>query len=410
MLNRRFPYLLLSWLAVAACKDTNEPLPLVTIAGNDQSAPANTLLPQAIQITLRQADGTPVAAGQTVTFSILEGGGSLFGAPTAQTDASGTVTAPGWRLGKSNVPQKMRATLGATVVDIDAKIATQYNIEVRYFGDPMTPANQALFENAAARIEAIVTGDVTDASSSNTNLSVDCGPPGSPVAGLPTQVSEPVDDIIIYAAITSIDGANGTLAQAAPCIGRPNSPSGRTMVAYGFMKFDAADFSNLASGGNIQEVITHEMLHVLGSGTLWSVDRTLLAGEGSSDPRFMGPLARQACAGFGATVTCATSVPLETAGGPGTRDFHWRESVFFNELMTGFLNIGTNPLSVMTIASMADLDFAVNMAGADVYAFTGNSQAGVSLVAAVVSRDWEQVGPLRGMLLPGGRVQRIMPK
>jgi glutamine synthetase len=30
---------------------------------------------------------------------------------------------------------------------------------------------------------------------------------------------------------------------------------------------------------------------------------------------------------------CAAGVPVENSGGPGTRDGHWRESVFSNELM-----------------------------------------------------------------------------
>jgi hypothetical protein len=39
--------------------------------------------------------------------------------------------------------------------------------------------------------------------------------------------------------------------------------------------------------------------------------------------------------------------------------------VMTNELMTGFLNTGPNPLSAVTIESMADLGYAVNVAAAD---------------------------------------------
>ena len=66
--------------------------------------------------------------------------------------------------------------------------------------------------------------------------------------------------------------------------------------------------------------------------------------------------------------TSATSVPVENTGGSGTADAHWRESVFGNELMTGWLNSGiTNPLSRITVASMADLGYQVNMNAADSY-------------------------------------------
>jgi hypothetical protein len=62
-------------------------------------------------------------------------------------------------------------------------------------------------------------------------------------------------------------------------------------------------------------------------------------------------------------------VPVEGNGGDGTADSHWRESVLANELMTGFLGPGTvNPLSRITVASMADLGYTVNIAAADPYA------------------------------------------
>ena len=393
---------------LTGCRDSPntpvEPGPpalLVPTAGNNQSAPANTQLTQPIRLAVQDANGITLGAGHTVSFAIVLGGGSIVGSATATSDANGTVTAPGWRLGKSAVPQRMTATLGGIVRQIDATVATQYDIVVRYFGDPMTPANQALFENAAARLEAIITGDVVNAQATNADLNDFCN-----TTGLPT-LNEEIDDIIIYAAITSIDGSGSTLAQATPCVGR-NTPVG-TMVAAGMMKFDAADFGSLAAGGNIQEVITHEMLHVLGSGTLWETDRALISGKGGADPRFLGNLARQACVAFGGTVTCASSVPLADVGSPGTRDFHWRESVFGNELMTGLLNNGVNPLSSMTTASMADLGFVVNNAANDDFIFSGATQ--MSLTSAALSNPtWEQLGILRGMLLPGGRVQRITPK
>jgi len=43
-------------------------------------------------------------------------------------------------------------------------------------------------------------------------------------------------------------------------------------------------------------------------------------------------------------------VPVEAGGGPGTALAHWRESVMTNELMTGYINLGKNPLSLVTIA------------------------------------------------------------
>jgi hypothetical protein len=61
------------------------------------------------------------------------------------------------------------------------------------------------------------------------------------------------------------------------------------------------------------------------------------------------------------------NVPVENTGGLGTRNGHWRETTFGNELMTGFLNSGKNPLSRLTIASLRDLGYIVNLSVADPY-------------------------------------------
>jgi len=107
------------------------------------------------------------------------------------------------------------------------------------------------------------------------------------------------------------------------------------------------------------------MLHVLGFGTLWG-DAGLVVGEGSSDPWFRGVHARDLMAtrNGGAAYT-GTPVPVEAGGGAGTRDVHWRESVFDHELMTGWVDANTNPLSATTIGSLQDLGYVVDASRAD---------------------------------------------
>jgi hypothetical protein len=122
------------------------------------------------------------------------------------------------------------------------------------------------------------------------------------------------------------------------------------------MFFDVDDLAFLDDLGLFEEVIVHEMGHVLGVGTLWNTqpnfDRTLL--EGSSDnPFFSGKKANVFWNAEGGT----GMLPIEADGGPGTAFGHWDEETLNNELMTGFLNLGENPLSRITAGSMRDLGY-----------------------------------------------------
>ena len=70
----------------------------------------------------------------------------------------------------------------------------------------------------------------------------------------------------------------------------------------------------------------------------------LLSGGGTADPRFTGEKATaeyEAAAG----VTNSGGVPVEQDGGQGTRDSHWDEETFDNEIMTGYINNSDNFLS-----------------------------------------------------------------
>ena len=110
------------------------------------------------------------------------------------------------------------------------------------------------------------------------------------------------------------------------------------------------------------------MMHVVGFGTFWdSTSNNLLINYGPN-VSYIGPGGIAGCKAIGGTNTCASSVPVEgSQGAEGTINSHWRESTFGNELMTGFLNSGTNPLSVMSIRSLEDLHYTVNAAAADPY-------------------------------------------
>jgi hypothetical protein len=135
------------------------------------------------------------------------------------------------------------------------------------------------------------------------------------------------------------------------------------------MLFDTADLDFMADLGIFDEVVVHEMGHVLGVGTLWNFRRSLLQFS-VTDPRFVG---RFAIDGYHAVGGASRTIPVEEGGGPGTAFGHWDEESFDTELMTGFIGRKA-PLSVMTIGSMRDLGYVVNTAVADEYKIRGQER------------------------------------
>ncbi len=237
-----------------------------------------------------------------------------------------------------------------------------FTITLRFVNTP-TDAQRAFFEAAAAKWQGIITGDLPDVSGKFPART--CG------SQFPTPgFKGSIDDILIDVLLQPIDGVNGVLGASGPCLIR----TADALTAYGVMFFDTADLQALADEGLLDEVVVHEMGHVLGFGTLWNIGRSLLQGSGTADPRFIGPLAISAYDKLGGSGT----VPVEGDFGPGTRDTHWDEATFDNELMTGFLNSGDNPLSALTVAAMGDLGYVIDDRAGDRYKLPRTGPAAVS--------------------------------
>ena len=119
------------------------------------------------------------------------------------------------------------------------------------------------------------------------------------------------------------------------------------LPAKGIMTFDTDDLKKMQTDGTLNDVITHEMGHVLGIGTIWPLKK-LLKGEGTDNPTFSGKAAMAAYKELRGA-SRAVRVPVENTGGPGTAGGHWRETVFRNELMSGFIAAPGNPMSSVTV-------------------------------------------------------------
>lgn len=370
------------------------PATLTTTAGNGQSATAGSEVLGDILVEVKDKYGNKVA-GKTVTFAVSAGGGSLA-AGSAMSNINGVAMAPKWRLGKRALPQSIQATLDALSLTVIATVSTNYQVEVRFFGPAMTEAQRALFTSAAARVSAIITGDVPNVQATNYPVATSCSMAGEP------PLTAAIDDIIIFASIASIDGPGKTLARAGPCAFRAQSPY---YPAIGSMQFDDADLASMAADGTLEDVIIHEMLHVVGVGVLWQ-ELGLLVNYNTPSVSYTGTNARQGCVAVGGSLICSASVPVENTGGTGTFNNHWRESVFGTELMTGYANSAAMPISSMTIGGLADLGYGVNGNGADAYQVPS---AGLRRDSRFVvdSPDWETRLPGTPLFLtPSGTILR----
>ena len=179
-----------------------------------------------------------------------------------------------------------------------------------------------------------------------------------------------VDDLRIIMNVSNIDGVNGILGYCGPTKVRPGS----------LLPYQAEGVIDSADGSNpfMLAILIHEMMHGLGFGTLWEY-LALVRNLNLPTVKYVGAAA---LAQYNSVFQVSfASVPLENTGGAGTAGSHWRESVFANELMTGFLNQNTptNPFSVISVGALEDLGYTVNYTAAQPY--TPSAPAVASLLS-----------------------------
>jgi len=286
---------------------------------------------------------------------------------------------------------------GVSPTDLPILVAVPtsgYDIDLVYLSS-LSDTHKAAFENARSRWEKVIVGDVPDVTVSLPKCeSYHPATPGG------------VDDLVIYVTVDSIDGPFGTLGRAGPCYIRNDG----TPIT-GAMTFDEADLDWLAENDLLVGTILHEMGHVLGIGSTWS-NLGLLSGSCTGDPVFTGTGARQAFDAVGGTTYAGgAKVPVEDTGAPGDGGNcgHWRESVLGPELMTPILLAGSpNPLSIVTIESLADQGYVVNRGAADVYALPAPAPVGAAPAQDGVRLrlDDDILQTPRYRVGPGGRVER----
>ncbi|MEZ5832760.1 MAG: leishmanolysin-related zinc metalloendopeptidase [Dongiaceae bacterium] len=201
-----------------------------------------------------------------------------------------------------------------------------YDIWIEFKGT-WTVDLQAAFKNAADYFVTVITADI---------------------GGGGLYHGKTIDDLYITAELKAIDGTGGILGQAGPTA----VWSATDLTAAGTMQFDSADATTFYGLGLWDDIVTHEMMHVLGFGSLWTYQSHDLV----TNYQYTGENALAAYNSYFGTT--ADFIPVESDGGSGTAGAHWDEQSLGNELMTGYIN-NSNYLSQFSVMSLADLGYNV---------------------------------------------------
>jgi hypothetical protein len=354
-------------------------VPVAVIEGAPSSIPSG----DANQTEVRLYGGNSTDPdGDPLTYSWSAPGGTFIGSTNLQT---ARVTFPGGTARTVSLTVSDGTDQNTAQFQIAGPgplpAAGTFDIEIVPIAPITDPEAQAAFDLAEATWESIIRSELQNINFAGTPVPADACLTGQPA------INDEVDDLRIYVEFEPNDGPGGTLASAGPCVVRTG---GTATTIVGIMSFDSDDFGNLSASA-LNRVILHEMAHVLGFGTLWGrngqlinpscpdgPDEDSIGDCSASDPpgpdtRFTGSLASAAYRALGGVANA--NVPVENAqGGPGTRDGHWRESIFGLELMTGFLTSNVaNPLSLLTVAALDDSGLAVDYSTVDNYSIAGTA-------------------------------------
>lgn len=193
--------------------------------------------------------------------------------------------------GITAIPASAQFDITINYVDIDAGFGIN--------DSGITAAQQLIFDDAVNTWESYITG--YQAGITLTGFTIDASGP-------------------------AIDGAFKVLGSAGPTGGLGQGDFILTSV--GQMQFDSADLARLETDGDLDEVILHEMGHVLGIGTWWNAFENNGFGQDlytSGTGQYTGA---NALAQYQANVDAgAAFIPVELDGGGGTANGHWNESL-----------------------------------------------------------------------------------
>lgn len=234
-------------------------------------------------------------------------------------------------------------------------VVPPFHIQVRYPENgesvtPLTPEQRAIVEAAVRRWEQIITADAPD----------------SEVNGFP------IDDLLIDVRIGHVADPADTnpgcqVAPPPPCWdyvatgGPTDTRNASNLPNHGTILIDFQNRDMPAQ--QLEQVLIHEIGHVLGIGTLWE-ERGFVLNAGTPNPSYHEPNALQQYRNLTGQQQL-TGIPVEgDHPGEASNDSHWDELNLSNELMTPTLD-NPAPLSRITIGALIDLGYIASYATAD---------------------------------------------
>ena len=247
-----------------------------------------------------------------------------------------------------------------TTVRFDAFRTGEFDIEL-VFPDSFTEKQKNWLQYAARRWMSVITEDLPDYEFTQ-GWPGQCGDQSYAIPS-----GERIDDLRIY--ITSFDGGGEVFGWGGPHLLREETH----LPVLGCMGFDLKRANLLITG-------LHEMGHVLGFGPVWDefgFRQDYSQDDPSADTHFNGPLAIAAFDDAGGLSYTGKKVPVEKMDGS-----HWRGNVLEGEIM----GPGGGPaLSAITVQSLADLGYGVDVTQADAYTLPGAAAKASAKIAALPS-------------------------
>ena len=242
-------------------------------------------------------------------------------------------------------------------IEVVRDIETSFDIELVFLGSSFTSTQKSFVRRAADRWEQIITEGIPD-------VAVDFDSDAMSWWsrwGIPYRIvaKETIDDVRVYVykppLSSSVWASGGVLWYSVS----------NTMPILGAIKLREDVFTEPEH--IVVEMAMHEIAHALGFGTLWD-ERGLLGNPSDTDPDadtyFAGLLAIDAFNYAGGWGYTGRKVPVENGGNDG----HWRESVFDAELMSPESEWNRSEvLSDITLQSMADIGYKVDLSHAEPY-------------------------------------------